>query len=277
MECSLENITVHYETFGEGRPIIILPGWSFHARGTAHSMEPFFQQREGWKRIYIDPPGHGKTPGEDWITNQDKMLEVIIACIDKLTAGQRFSMVGISLGAYLARGVILHRAEFIDGIAMIVPGIIAEDEKRDVPPYAILVEDSAVIAKLTPFEADVFSISVIHSHKWLNYLRTFPQVPEGENGDPEFQGKIREKPENYAFSFDVDDVSEPFLAPSLIITGRQDSIVGYSDAWKILENYPRATYVVLDRAGHLLEETQDLVHVLINEWLDRVEESVGLV
>ncbi len=276
MECSLEKITVHYELFGEGRPIIILPGWSGHTRRTAHRMEPFFQRRKGWQRIYIDPPGHGKTPGEEWVTNQDKMLEVVLACIDKLTAGQRFSIVGISLGAYLARGVMLHRAEFIDGMAMSVPAIIAEDEKRDVPPYTILVEDETAVAELTPAEADVFSISVVHSRKWLNYLRTFPQVPESENGDPEFQSKIRENPENYAFSFDVDNVSEPFLGPSLIITGRQDSIVGYRDAWKILENYPRATFAVLDRAGHLLEETEDLVHALINEWLDRVEEGLGL-
>ena len=277
MECSLENITVHYEVFGEGRPIIILPGWGLDIRLTAHETEPYFQQREGWKRIYIDPPGHGKTPGKDWITNQDKILEVILACIDKLTAGQRFSMIGISLGAYLARGVILYRAEFIDGIAMIVPGIIAEDEKRAVPPYKVLVEDAAVSAELTPEEADIFDMSVVHSRKWLDYLRTFPQVPEHENGDFEFLGKIREQPENYAFSFDVDNLSEPFPGPSLIITGRQDAIVGYRDAWNILENYPRATYIVLDRAGHFLEESADLVHVLINDWLDRVEESVGLV
>jgi len=277
MECSLENITVHYEVFGEGRPIIILPGWGLDIRLTAHETEPYFQQREGWKRIYIDPPGHGKTPGKDWITNQDKILEVILACIDKLTAGQRFSMIGISLGAYLARGVILYRAEFIDGIAMIVPGIIAEDEKRAVPPYKVLVEDAAVSAELTPEEADIFDMSVVHSRKWLDYLRASPQVPEHENGDFEFLGKIREQPENYAFSFDVDNLSEPFPGPSLIITGRQDAIVGYRDAWNILENYPRATYIVLDRAGHFLEESADLVHVLINDWLDRVEESVGLV
>jgi pimeloyl-ACP methyl ester carboxylesterase len=205
------------------------------------------------------------------------MLAVILACIDKLTAGQKFSMVGISLGGYLARGVMLHRAELICGMAMIVPGIIAEDEKRTVPPHTILVEDPAIVAELTPFEADIFGISVIHSRKWLNYLRTFPQVPESENGDPEFQRKIREIPENYAFSFDVDDVLEPFYGPSLIITGRQDSLAGYRDAWNILDNYPRATYVVLDRAGHLLEESKDLVHVLMNEWLDRVEENISLV
>jgi pimeloyl-ACP methyl ester carboxylesterase len=74
----------------------------------------------------------------------------------------------------------------------------------------------------------------------------------------------------------VDQVSEPFPGPSLIITGRQDAMAGYRDAWNILENYPRATFVVLDRAGHFLEENADLVNVLVNEWLDRVEESAGV-
>ncbi|SRR6266498_505887 len=275
MECSLENITVHYEVFGEGRPIIILPGWGLNIPLTAYDTEPYFQQREGWKRIYIDPPGHGKTPGKDWITNQDKILEVILACIDQLTTGQRFSMIGTSLGAYLARGVILNRAKFVDGIAMIVPIIFADDEKRTVPPYKVLVEDPTVRAELTPEEADLFDMSVVRSRKWLNYLRSSPQVPGHENGDFEFLGKIRKQPEKYAFSFDVDHVSEPFPGPALIITGRQDAMAGYRDAWSILENYPRATYVILDRAGHFLEESAGLINVLINEWLDRVEENVG--
>jgi len=277
MECALENITIHYETYGEGRPIIFIPGWSLNARLTADQMEPCFHQREGWKRIYIDPPGHGKTPGKDWITNQDKMLEVILACIDKLTAGQKYCLVGISLGAYLARGVILQRAQFVDGIAMIVPAIIAEDEKRSVPPYKVLIKDPSVYAELTPMEQELFGMSVIHSRTWLDTIRSSPQILDDENGDPEFLGKIRDKPENYAFSFDVDAVSEPFPGPSLIITGRQDSVVGYRDAWNLLENYPRASYVVLDRAGHPLEDSSELVNVLIREWLDRVEEYAGSV
>ena len=277
MECVLENINVHFEVFGEGKPLIILPGWTMNARRTAHMTEPYFQGREGWKRLYIDPPGHGKTPGKDWITNQDKMLEVVLACIDQLTAGQSFSLLGISLGAYLARGVRLHRREFIDGMAMIVPAIIAEDTQRTVPPYKVLVEDPTVLADLTPEEAELFAIAVVHSRKWLDYQRTFPQVPEDEMGDFEFLSQIRDHSEKYAFSFDVDNVPEPFSGPSLIITGRQDAMVGYRDAWNILEKYPRATYVVLDRAGHLLEEKSDLVNVLINDWLDRVEESTSAI
>lgn len=133
MECALENITVYYEVYGEGKPVIILPGWGLNTQLTAHEMEPYFKQREGWKRIYIDPPGHGKTPGRDWITNQDKILEVLLTCIDKLTSHQRFSLMGISMGAYLARGVKLNRARLVDGIAMIIPIIFAEDENGQFP------------------------------------------------------------------------------------------------------------------------------------------------
>ena len=137
-----------------------------------------------------------------------------------------------------------------------------------------MVEDPGVRADLTPEEADLFELSVVHSRKWLDYQRTFPQIPQQEMGDYEFLSTIREQPEKYAFSFDVDNVPEPFPGPSWIVTGRQDAIVRYRDAWNLLEKYPRATYVVLDRAGHPLEEKEGIVSILIYDWLDRVEESI---
>lgn len=277
MECSLDNITVHYEVFGAGKPIIILPGWGLNTRLTAYETEPYFQGREGWKRIYIDPPGHGKTPGKDWIADQDQILEVLLACIDQLTTGQRYSVIGFSLGAYLARGVRRSRGQFIDGMALIIPVIFAEDAKRTVPPYRVLVEDPSIRADLTPAETDLYDMAVVHTRKWLDYQRSFPELPEQEMGDSEFLSRIREQPDRYAFSFDVDDVPEPFPGPALIVTGRQDAVVGYRDAWNILEKYPRATYIVLDRSGHLLEDKQGLVKLFINDWLDRVEESIGSI
>jgi pimeloyl-ACP methyl ester carboxylesterase len=66
--------------------------------------------------------------------------------------------------------------------------------------------------------------------------------------------------------------SEPFVKPTLILAGKQDHISGYRGQWDILENYPRATFVVLDRAGHRLQiEQEALFNALVNEWLDRVE------
>jgi len=79
------------------------------------------------------------------------------------------------------------------------------------------------------------------------------------------------------FSFDVDRLPAPFGGPTLMLTARQDHICGYQDAWDLLDNYPRATFAVLDRAGHFVNiEQEALCHALIHEWLDRVEESAAV-
>ncbi len=277
MDCKLKDITVHYELLGEGRPIIMLHGWSCDHRYMVSDMEPLFRQRDGWKRIYLDLPGHGRTPGKDWITNQDKILDVVLDFIDNVIPGQRFVLAGSSLGAYLARGVVHHRSASIDGLLLTVPVIVADDATRHVPSPVILVADPALVSKLEPAEAELFQLAVIQSRKVVDYIRA-NLLSASEIGDQAFQAKIREHPENYAFSFDVDALPKPFPAPTLMVTGRQDFVAGYRDTWEILENYPRGTFVVLDRAGHLLTiEQEDLFHALVGEWLDRVEEFAGML
>ncbi|BCG56923.1 alpha/beta fold hydrolase [Paenibacillus sp. URB8-2] len=76
----------------------------------------------------------------------------------------------------------------------------------------------------------------------------------------------------YSFSFSVD--TNVFDKPGLLITGRQDSMVGYQDASILLDKYTRTSFAVLDRAGHNLQiEQPGLFNALMHEWLDRVEED----
>lgn len=54
---------------------------------------------------------------------------------------------------------------------------------------------------------------------------------------------------------------------------RAGKVAPLKDAWDILDNYPRATFCVLDRAGHNLQiEQEDLFMSLVREWLERVDE-----
>ena len=62
--------------------------------------------------------------------------------------------------------------------------------------------------------------------------------------------EIRADPKRYGFSFDLAEAEKGFEEPTLIIAARQDMVVGYRDAWTILDSYPRATFAVLDRADH---------------------------
>ena len=77
---------------------------------------------------------------------------------------------------------------------------------------------------------------------------------------------IRADPGRYAVSFDLADREKGFEEPTLIIAGRQDTVVGYREAWTILESYPRATFAVIDRADHGWPlESHDLLGALIDD------------
>ncbi len=275
MECRLDNITVNYEIYGEGRPLLLLPGWTMAARVHAHIMEPHLQQRAGWQRIYIDPPGHGRTPGAASVTNLDQMLEILLACLDTIIPGQHFALHGYSLGAYLARGILHRRPSSVDGLSMLAPVAIGERARRTVPGHTVLIEDPQVMASLNEEERELMEAIIVRSPGFLAQMRAWPLLSEQDQSDYTYLETIHEDPDRYRFTVDVDALEQPFDKPSLIITGRQDTSVGYADAWRLIDNFPRATYVVFDRAGHFMEEKDALINPLINEWLDRVEETLA--
>lgn len=194
MECELKDITVYYELFGEGRPIIMLHGWSLDHRSMQSDMEPLFRHRRGWKRIYLDLPGHGRTPGKDWITNQDNILDVVLDFIDRVLPGQRFVVAGASAGAYLARGIAYHRPAVLDGLLLVVPLIVADDAKRQVPSHITLVEEPALMAGLESDMAEALNqLAVVQSQKWVDAWKAVSDSAVGM-GDQKFQAKIRETP-----------------------------------------------------------------------------------
>src|SRR5258706_6808803 len=133
MECQLENITVHYETFDQVKPIILLHGWPADHRQAVDAFETVFAQRTGWKRIYPDLPGMGQTRGADWIRGSDQMLEVMTQFIDQVIPNQRFAIAGVSYGGYFARGLVYRRGALFDGRVFVFSLLIAHNAKRIKP------------------------------------------------------------------------------------------------------------------------------------------------
>jgi pimeloyl-ACP methyl ester carboxylesterase len=270
MECRLNNVTIYYEQLGVGRPLLLLHGWPADHRIEVKAFEPLFEQRDGWKRIYPDMPGMGKTPGPDWITNQDQMLDVLLEFIDTVIPKQHFCVAGTSYGGYLAQGLIYRRPEMVDGALFLVPMMGVNAEDRSLPEHVTLVEDKDLLSELSKEEAAYFQGMVVQSRERLETIRRY-LLPAFEIADHEFLEKVAE---HYLFSFDTNNLPRPFEKPALFLLGRQDSMIGYIDAWRVIENYPRASFIVLDRAGHgLAGEQTGLFRSLAGEWLDRVEES----
>jgi pimeloyl-ACP methyl ester carboxylesterase len=272
LKCRIRNSEVFYKVYGEGKPIISLHGFTLDHRSMIGSLEPIFECRDGWKRIYLDLPGHGLTPGQEWIKNSDDMLQVVLDFIDNVIPDTNFAIAGLSYGGYLARGLVHRRPKRILGLLLIVPRIIGRFEDRIRPEKAVLERDDEFLSSLGKQEREGFvDVAVIQTGKLLpRYAEEITSAVQ--IADSQFLERL--KPGDDDFSFEVDSLSVKFDGPTLILVGRQDHWVGYQDAWSIIEKYPHATFAVFDRAGHALQlEQNELFNVLVSEWLDRVEKA----
>ena len=267
----VKGVPVHYEIHGSGKPIVMLHGFSIDSRSLIGAFEPIFANKTGWRRIYFDMPGMGKTPASDAIVSADDLLDLILGFIDAMIPGERFTLIGQSYGGYLARGVLARKAGKIDGMSLICPVAIPERSKRDLPPHTVLKKDDALLATLSRDDADAFTPNFVvqTASTWTRFRDDLLPAIRIAN-----ETALKHLQQHYALSFNVDDLSTAFTKPVLLLTGHQDSDVGYRDQWKLLQNYPRATFAVLDGAGHaLFIEQPGLLGKLTDEWLDRVGAS----
>lgn len=271
MERVIRDIPIYYEVHGSGAPLVTIHGWSVDHRLMKGCLEPVFQAVETpWQRIYFDLPGMGRTPGPAWISGSDDMLAVVLEFIDSLLPGQRFALAGESYGGYLARGVMKERAARVDGLLLIAPVAFQETlQENAVLPLRVLEKDEAFFNSLSEEDQISFAmLNVVQNQRvWQRYAAEI--IPAVKMADYPFLEKCLSR--HVPFKDNVDQVERPYPQPSLFVMGRQDSAVGYRDHWKLIENFPRATFAILDKAGHSLQIEQDAVFTaLVKEWLERV-------
>ena len=266
MRCDLGRASIDYETFGEGVPLVVLHGMPLDRNASIFEFEPVLSTRAGWRRIYPDLPGHGRSPGAAAITTPDQLLDVLVEFVEALLGGARFVAAGTSFGAYLARARpppgqqdrrpvpqrSAHRARSGGGPA---PRLIVADEAR--------IDEQSRDPGWAWYGEMAVADSVVN--------RAYARADNSTTSDAAYLAQLHGAAT--PCSFETEDLPEPFAPPTLILTGRQDNVVGFKAVWEILPSYPRATFAVLDRAGHLLRGEQPaLFSALVNEWLDRVEE-----
>lgn len=264
---TVNDVTITYYASGDGFPLVMLHGRGADHRVSLHMLEPVFETRAGWRRIYPDLPGSGETAASLAIITQDDMLSIVEQFVIAATGGQRFALGGVSYGGYLALGIAQHLADRLDGLLLVVPSVERDRARQRLPAPQVLVTNPAFEAALRPDEEWLRDAVVVQTPSILEQIRT-ELLPALRCADMAFLDRLDAHP---AFSFDL-AAADPLWAPALILAGRQDSVTGYRETMGLLERYPRGTFAVLDSAGHMLHREQPVVfRTLVNDWGDRVE------
>ncbi len=275
MQCETDKATIDYREYGQGRPIVFLHGWTMDRRVEVDTYEKIFSGRPDWRRLYPDLPGMGRSVAKPGLVNQDDILEAMLSFIDQVLPSGRFLLAGTSHGAYLARAVAAYRRPRIAGLLLRVPRVFDLDGQRTLPPFRPLVQDEDLMAGLDAATRSTLTNVLVQKRDYVEAAswRSRSVVQPAIAATQPIAMEIRSDSKRYAFSFDLAEREKTFEEPTLIIAGRQDTVVGYRDAWTLLESYPRATFAVIDRADHGWPiETPDLLAALIDDWLMRIAE-----
>lgn len=265
MECIIRDLKINYIVVGEGEPVVLIHGFSVDHRIMTGCMEPIFSELNNYKRIYIDLPGMGKSECNDMVNCSDDILEIVCEFIDTIIPNQQFLLVGQSYGGYISRGIIYKKPETVKGLLLICPVINASRESRTLPEHIVVESDRDFTSTLPQDIKDNFYRDNVILTKKV-YLRYMAEIVTGIN----LANKdcIKRISGNYSFSYNVDS-NNLFDKPTLIIVGKQDSVVGYSDAVNILEHYQKATYILVDGAGHNLQiERPEFFNDITRSWLE---------
>ncbi|MFG1909897.1 alpha/beta fold hydrolase [Kribbella sp. NPDC048928] len=254
---------LHYVAFGAGTPVLALHGWSPDHRLMTGCLEPVFADLPGYRRLYPDLPGMGESPAGD-IDSSDGMMAAVRAFIDEHIGTEPFLLIGQSYGGYLARGLVAERPEQILGLGLLSPVGTLKHADRRLPEHVVLRTEPGVLESLREGE-DFTDLAVVQSAAALAAYRS-DVAPGLEVADEAALERIQR---NWALSIGPES-GPPYVGPTLILCGRQDAVTGYEDQYDLLPHYPRATYAVLDVAGHNLQlEQPELLRALVKEWLRR--------
>ena len=262
VEYVIGDMPVHYVEQGEGSPVLTLHGAGVDHREVMGCLDPVFEASTGYRRIYPDLPGMGQTPAPETIRGADDVLEVLLGFIDGVIGDQPLLVAGHSAGGYYAQAIAAQRPEQVVGLALLCPLLAGI---HDVPEHEV-VHGSGSIGN-AEFR-DYFTVQTAQTlDRYERYVEPAARMTD--------QSALARIGERWELTTRPQERGS-YRHPTLLVTGRQDSTVGYARAWEMLEHFPRATFAVLDRAGHALPHEQPgLVRALVTEWLDRVQEHLS--
>jgi pimeloyl-ACP methyl ester carboxylesterase len=255
MEARGGQVTVHYVEHGRGQPVLVLHGAGVDHGEAEACFEPVFASTRGYRRIYPDLPGMGRTAAPAALRSADDVLETLLGFADEVAGDATYLIVGHSAGGYYAQAMAATRPNRVAGLALVCPLL---GTVRDVPAHRVAVGSGEI-------GDDGFrSYFVVQTSEMLERYERYV-APGARLTDWAALERIGER-------WELSIGERPaYPGPTLVVAGRLDSTVGYASAADLLAHYPHASLAVIDDAGHALpHERPEVLCALMTDWLGRV-------
>lgn len=263
--------TEHGDAGQDGEPVLCLPGFGMDRSVMAAAMEPVLRLRPGFRRIYLDLPGHGESPAG--VPSSSAVAHAVAAFIGEQLNGGPVLLAGWSYGGYLASSLARRRPAVTTGLLMICAGIKIRPQDRDLPEPdepagpAELIADPGIGHWLdgVPTSLRDHLAMAIGNRTAEVAGKVAAALAASLPGDVEYQDRLR----SHGYPLPDEDSTAQYPGPACLIAGRQDYIGGYADQFRALGSFPAASYSVVAEAGHYLPFEQPATfRAIVLDWLD---------
>jgi len=240
-EIIVDNLKINYREQGEGKTILILPGWGRGSESWLKVMDNL--SANGFRIICLDLPGFGKSdiPLNVWGVKDYAFF--VKKFIDALNI-KDFFIVSHSFGGGLAVKLLADFAQKTEKLILIAPAIIRIRE-RIKPRQKIKSFLTGLIKKIFPekliqkiinfpFLAKVF-YRILGSYDYYISIIKSPIMKET------FKKIIKE---------DLVGCLTGVKVPTLIIWGKKDTALPVDDAYRIKEKIDGAEIALMENADH---------------------------
>jgi len=230
---SVRGVQTHVRQGGHGRPVLVL-----HPEFAADLWSPYHDDLAAHFRLVApDHLGFGRSERPDWLDHIDDLVFHYVDLLD-LMALERVSIVGTSLGGWIAAAFAVAHPERVDRLVLAAPAGIKVD---GVPRYDLfanpieetlchLFHDETRVAQLIPAEyGPHVLLRAYHEYTTLARLVWDPYFY-----DPKLQQRLPR-----------------VTCPTLIVWGENDAVLPPEYGRQYAALLPHASLSLLPDCGHL--------------------------
>lgn len=245
---SVREVGTHVMQAGRGKPLVIL-----HPEFAADLWSPYHDRlSEHFRVVAPDHPGFGRSQRPEWLETIDDVVLHYVELLDALGL-ERVSMLGTSLGGWIAAAFAVWHPERVDRLVLAAPaGIKVEGAARhDVFAHSTeetlrhLFHDPSRIAQIEAHDSGAGAL--LRAYRESTTLARLTWNPYYY--DPKLQSRLPR-----------------ITAPTLIVWGENDAFLAPAHGHVLASLIPGAALRTIDACGHLipLEQPDAFVRLVLD-------------
>ena len=260
MQVLNSDARIDVEVAGDGDAVVLLHGFPLSRRIWDASMHALTRAH---RVVAMDLRGMGASSVPDGPYLMESLAGDVAAVLDALGI-ERATLVGHSLGGYVALAFARMYVERLDRLALVASRITADTPERSAYRFAMAddAERSASSARIIAEMLDA-TLGATTRRERREIVEKFKEI--AEKNDP---GGLAAMLRGMALRDGAEDIAGDLHVPVLVVTGAEDAGIPAADAERTAAAFPAGRLVTLDRSGHvpMLEVPEELSACLLR-WL----------